>query len=172
LYSLAINNHTRINHQITAKELLVIDDGGESLGVLPLPEALRIAKEKGLDLIEIAPTATPPVGKITSYDKYRYQQEKKLKKQKSQQKDQETKEVQISVKEALNDMKNKVIRIDEFFTKGHPVQIVLVMRGREKANKDFAMRKLDEFLKMVNNYRIISDKKFGGKGIIVQIQKR
>ncbi|MBI5401366.1 translation initiation factor IF-3, partial [Candidatus Wolfebacteria bacterium] len=139
----------KINEQITALELRVVDENGENVGVLPLDAALKLAKEKGLDLIEIAPTVKPPVAKIMSFDKFRYQKEKELKKQKAAQKTGELKQVQITVKSAKNDLEVRIKKIDEFFKEGHKVEIVLKLFGREKANKDWARFKLEEFLKML-----------------------
>ena len=128
----------KVNEKITALELRVIDETGNNLGVLPLQEALKLAKEKGLDLIEIAPTAKPPVAKIMNYDKYRYQETKKLKKQRAQQKIQELKQVRISARAAEHDLKIKADKVNEFLAEGDIVEIHLIMRGREKAHKDWA----------------------------------
>ena len=76
----------RINNQITAPELRVIDDHGENLGIMPLEAALKLAAEKNVDLIEVVPNAKPPIAKAISFDKFRYQKEKELKKQKTAQK--------------------------------------------------------------------------------------
>ena len=151
---------------------MVIDEQGQSLGVMSRDEALIKAKEKALDLIEIAPSAKPPVARIISFDKYRYQQEKKLKKQKAGQKNLELKQVQISGRSALNDLQTRANQVKKFLGEGRPVNIILVMRGREKANKDWARGKLEEFLKkMIVDYKVISSIKFMGRGMQVQIFK-
>lgn len=140
---------------------------------MPRDKALTLAKEKGIDLIEIVPTAKPPVARIMSFDKYRYQQEKKEKKQRAQQRGQEMKQVQIGFSEALHDLQIKAERVNKFLDEGNQVEILLVMRGRQKAHKDFAHGKLQEFLKIINqNYKIIMEPKFGGKGIALQIAKK
>jgi len=84
--------------------LRVVDETGENLGVMPLEAALKLAMEKGLDLIEIAPMVKPPVARIISFDKFRYQKEKELKKQKATQKTSELKQIQITAKSAKNDL--------------------------------------------------------------------
>lgn len=163
----------KINEQIAALELRVIDDSGENLGTMPRDAALKLAKEKELDLIEIAPTVKPPVAKIMSFDKFRYQKEKELKKQKAAQKTSELKQVQITVKSAKNDLEVRIKKIDEFFKEGHKVEIVLKLFGREKANKDWARFKLEEFLKMIPvEYKQLSEVKFAGRGLMVQIAKK
>ena len=151
----------------------VVDEKGENLGIMPLEAALKLAKEKGLDLIEIAPAAKPPVAKIIDYDKFRYQKEKELKKQKATQKIGELKQIRISVREAHHDLEVKTKKIEGFLNEGNKVEIVLVLKGREKYLKDWARQKLEEFLKMIAvEYKIAVEPKFGGKGIIIQIAKK
>lgn len=152
---------------------MVIDEEGTSLGKLAKEEAFKIAKEKGLDLIEIAPMAKPPVARIMSFDKFRYQQEKKFKKQRAQQKGQEMKQVQISIKEALHDLQMKAERVNKFLSEGNQVEIVMVLRGREKANKDFAREKLANFIKMIDpEHKVIMEPRVGGRGIGMHIVKK
>lgn len=163
----------RINNQITAAELRVIDEAGENLGIIARDEALRMAREKGLDLIEVSPTAKPPVAKIINFDKFRYQKEKELKKQRISQKAKEMKQIQVSGRAALNDLKIKADKINEFIAEGHPVEIQMVLRGREKANRGWARAKLEEFLKMITTeHKIISQIKSGGRGFTVAVAKK
>lgn len=163
----------KINEQITAQEGRIIDETGANLGVLPLQEALKMAKDKGIDLIEISPNAKPPVMKLMSFDKYRYQEEKKLKKQKAQQKTTELKQVRISGRAAKHDLEIKAQKVNEFLEEGNPVEIHLLLRGREKANKDWAKQKLVEFLQIINpEHKIIMEIRYGGRGFIVQVTKK
>ncbi len=164
---------TRINNQITAPELRIIDDAGENLGIMPREAALKLAQEKGLDLIEIVPTAKPPVAKIINFDKFRYQKEKELKKQRSIQKANELKEIRIGARAAKNDLEIRIKKIQEFLDEEHKVGITLILRGREKYNREWAMKKLNEFLQMIPfEYKIIMEPKFGGKGLMMQISKK
>lgn len=164
----------KINHQISAPELRIIDEAGEYVGVMSLSDALKLANEKGLDLIEVAPLAKPPVGKIMSYDKYRYQEEKKLKKQRASEKTQELKQVRISGRAADHDLQIKAKKANEFLKEGHMVEIQLAMRGREKANKDWAKQKLLEFVKAMIDpeHKVIAEAKFGGRGFNMKIVKK
>lgn len=164
----------KINNQITAPELRVLDDRGNNLGVMKKDAALALAKQKGLDLIEISPNAKPPVARIMSFDKFRYQQEKKEKKQKTKQKGGELKQIQISLREARYDLQRKAEKIEDFLKEGNRVEIVLVLRGREKQNKDFARQKLNEFLAMLNPeaFRVTMEPRVGGYGIVTQIAKK
>jgi len=160
----------RINNQITAPELRVIDAEEQNLGVLKLADALKLAKEKGLDLIEISPEAKPPVGKIISFDKFRYQQDKKMKKQRATQKSSEQKQVQISIREAKNDLINKANRVNEFLAEGHRVEIALRLRGREKANRDFARKKIQEFLTIITpNHQVMGPPQTGMYGLNLMV---
>lgn len=163
----------KINEKITALELRVIGEAGENIGVLPLAEALKLAKEKGLDLIEIAATAKPPVAKIMSYDKYRYQETKKLKKQKAGQKIQELKMVRISARAAEHDLQIKAAKLNEFLSEGSIVEIQLMLRGREKANKEWARKKMLEFMKMIDpEHKVLLEPKYGGRGFNAQVVKK
>ncbi|MEK7478702.1 MAG: translation initiation factor IF-3 [Patescibacteria group bacterium] len=160
----------RINEKINVREVRAIDETGANLGVIETSEALRLAKEKGLDLVEISPMAIPPVVKIISFDKYRYQEEKKWKKQRATQKIQEMKQVQISVREAVHDLGVKAVRVNKFLGEGNKVEVLLNLRGREKAHQDLAKTKLRDFIKMVDQeHKILSDIKWTGRGFNIQI---
>lgn len=168
-----IIHHNKINNQITAAELRVIDEQGENLGIMPLDAALKLAKEKGIDLVEIAPTARPPVARIISFDKFRYQKEKEEKKQKTAQKVGQLKKIRISAREAKNDLENKIKKIKEFFEEGDKIEILLTLRGREKYNQPWARLKMDEFLRMIEGeYKFTMEPKFAGKGLVTQIIKK
>jgi len=163
----------KINNQITAPEVRVIDELDANIGVLSLADALKLAREKGLDLIEISPMAKPPVAKIISHDKFRYQQEKKEKKQRAAQKNTGMKQIQISVREAKNDLMMKAKRADEFLAEGHQVEVVMSLRGREKGNINFAKGKLAEFLPYISvENKIISPIGPGGRGLQVIVARK
>lgn len=161
----------RINNEITAPELRVIGPNGENLGVLKREEALQRAKELGFDLIEIAPTATPPVTRIISFDKFRYQQEKQEKKQRQAQKAKELKHVRISPRSAENDLRIKAKQAETFLKEGHKVEIILFLRGREKANKAWGLEKLEKFLTMIKfpHETTVPPKQGGRGGYVMQI---
>ena len=151
----------------------MIDEKEGNLGVMAREAALRLAEEKGLDLIEIAPNGKPPVAKIISFDKFRYQKEKELKKQRAGQKVSELKQIRISARAAQNDLEIKAKKVDEFLEDGNKVGINLFLKGREKYNRNWANQKLDEFLKRISvEYKVIADVKFGGKGLMIQIVKK
>ena len=165
----------KINNQITAPELRVIDDMEQNVGVMSLADALKLAKEKGLDLVEISPVAKPPVAKLIAYDKFRYQQEKKDKKQRAAQRaGSGSKQIQISIREQKNDLLMKVGRIAEFMAAGHPIEVLMQLRGREKGNMQFARGKLNEFLGMITvPYKVNSPMGPGGRGgLMIVIAKK
>lgn len=134
-------------------------------------EAVRIAQSKGLDLVEIAPSANPPVAKIISYDKFRYQKEKEEKKH-SHKTAGELKQVRITPRSAQNDMMVKAKQVEKFLQEGNKVEIVMALKGREKFNQDWAKKKFDEFISMIGTqYQITMPIKSGGKGLVIQIIK-
>lgn len=149
--------------------MLVINEEGRNLGVMKREDAFALTQEKKLDIIEISPLATPPVCRIMSFDKYRYTIEKKLKKQHAAEKNQAMKQIQVSGRTARNDLRVKARKANECMAAGHPINIVLTLRGREKGNQAWAHEKLREFLILVNPHRVIAPPKFMGRGIHVQI---
>lgn len=148
----------------------MVDEQGENLGVMPREKALEIARERGLDLIEIAALAQPPVAKIVSFDKFRYQKAKEFKKQRRAQKSPELKQIRISARAARNDLEIKARKLNEFLDEGHKVEIMLVLRGREKGMKDWARQRMKEFLTIISpDHKVIVEPKAGGRGLLMQI---
>lgn len=163
----------RVNREIQAKELRVVDEAGGNLGVVAREEAFRLAQERGLDIIEIAPQANPPVARIISFDKFRYQKEKEERKQRQAQKPKDLKHIKITPRSALNDLQLKVRQIEKFFEAGHKVEINLFLRGREKFNREWSMKKLKEFMELIQvPYAVTMPPKPGGRGFVVQIAKK
>jgi translation initiation factor IF-3 len=125
-----------------------------------------------LDLIEIAPQAQPPVARVMSFDKYRYEAEKAAKKERQAQKSHGMKRVQISVRAAEHDLLMRVHQLEKFLNEGHQVEVFVRLRGREKGNRPWAEQKLQEFLKMITvEYRLLSAPKFA-QGLSVQVIKK
>ncbi len=137
----------RINNEIRASELRVIGAQGENLGVISLPEALAAAKQAGTDLIEISPSAVPPVAKIMDYGKFEYERSKKEKVAKSKTKISETKEVQVKVGTGEHDMDLKAKKAAEWLSEGHRVRAELFLKGRYKGMEEaFLKERLERFL--------------------------
>ncbi len=137
----------RINNEIRASELRVIGAEGQNLGVLSLEDALAAAKAAALDLIEISPSAVPPVAKITDYGKFEYERSKKEKVAKAKVKTSETKEIQIKVGTGDNDMLLKAKKVAEWLSEGHRVRAELFLKGRYKGmSEEFLKGRLEKFL--------------------------
>lgn len=159
----------KVGDQIKAPKLRVIDDAEGNLGVLSLEEAKAKAQEAGLDLVLVTEKIDPPIAKIVSFDKFRYQKEKEVKKQK-QQKNPESKRVQISPREGDHDLSFKLKRLEEFLQAGSKVEIQMTLRGREKGMKDFAKEKLQEFMGRIETpHKVTQEVKPGGRGLITKI---
>jgi translation initiation factor IF-3 len=137
-------------------------------------DALAFAHpDDGIDLIEISAAANPPVARLMSYDKFRYEEEKRIKKERLTQKGAAMKVVQITAKAAHNDLMVKIKQVEKFFAQGHPVEVTMRLRGREKRNKEWAMEKLKEFLTLIPvEYKKLNEPKFLGNGPAVQIAKK
>ena len=133
-----------INEQIRDKEVRLIGEDGEQLGIVPGKEALRMAQEAELDLVKIAPTAKPPVCKIIDYGKYRYELARKEKEAKKKQKVIEIKEVRLSPNIDTNDLNTKVGAARKFLEKGDKVKVTLRFRGREMAHMFKSKYNLDD----------------------------
>lgn len=140
-----------LNENIRAAEVRCVGDDGTQYGIISRNEALRQAKEIGLDLVLIAPNAKPPVCKIMDYGKYKYQQDKKLKEAKKRQKVIEVKEIKLSVKIAQNDINYKIKHAREFLQAGKHVKFRVFLRGREMANPEAGVEVLNRVWPMVED---------------------
>jgi translation initiation factor IF-3 len=137
------------NNQIRANEVRVIDEAGKQLGVISLSEALKIAQERQIDLIQISDKAVPPVCKLMEYGKYIYWQNKK-EKESARHKGSETKIIQLTFNISPHDIETKASRAKKFLDAGDRIIVVLVLRGREKALAEFAKGKISQFLDILN----------------------
>ena len=132
-----------MNHRIRAREVRVIDDEGNQLGVMTTQDALKRAQEAGLDLLELAPTAAPPVCRIMDYSKYKYDQEKKEKEAHKKQRVIHVKEIRIGPKIGEHDYQFKFRALQDFLKRGDKVKITMMFRGREMAHVDLGRKILD-----------------------------
>ncbi|QKJ27968.1 translation initiation factor IF-3 [Aliarcobacter cibarius] len=144
-----------MNEDITAKELRCTSDDGTNHGIIPTSQALAIADEAGLDLVLIAPDATPPVAKIMDYSKFKYQQEKKKKEAKKNQKVIVVKEIKLSVKIAENDINYKVKHAIEFLEEGNHVKFRVFLKGREMSNPEAGVEVLNRVWHMIEDIAIM-----------------
>jgi translation initiation factor IF-3 len=164
----------RVNHFIKAPELRVITDDGENLGVLTLQKALNEAQTRGLDLIEISPTATPPVAKIMDYGKFQYTEKKKEKTAKSKAQTSDLKNIQVKIGTGDHDLELKAKKASEWLKEGHRVKIDLFLTGRSKyMDFKFLKERLDRIFKLVTvEYRVAEEPKKGPKGLTTIIEKK
>jgi translation initiation factor IF-3 len=166
-------DQARINNQIRSRELRVIMEDGETLGVVSSTEALAKAKEMGMDLIEISPKAKPPVAKIMDYGKYQYSTKKKAKEAKAKSHRTETKSIQIKVTTGDHDLALKARRASEWLGEGHRIKVELYLRGREKGTtKEFQQERLERVLNLISeNFKIADPYKKGPKGLMVTLER-
>jgi len=135
----------RVNLQIRVPEVHVIGPDGKQLGVMNTGDALRMARESDLDLVEVSPMASPPIAKIMDYGKYQYQKSKE-EKERPKVKEQKTKAVRVGFKTGIHDLEFIARKADEFLGEGHWVKVELTLRGREKAFPERGLEQLKRFL--------------------------
>lgn len=145
----------RINEQIRVREVRLIDDKGDQKGIVPTIEALKMAREQELDLVEVAPQANPPVCKILDYGKYRFEQEKKLRDSKKNQKQLKLKEIRMQPKIGSGDLDFKSKHVQEFLNEGNKVKVTIRFRGRELAHTELGYDVLKEVLKRLDDEYVI-----------------
>ena len=144
-----------INEQIRDKEIRLIGENGEQLGIMSAREALKIAEEAELDLVKIAPTAKPPVCKIVDYSKYKYEQLRREKEAKKKQKIVEIKEIRLTPNIDTNDLNTKMNSARKFITKGDRVKVTLRFRGREMAHMSASKHILDDFAENLSDIAVV-----------------
>lgn len=145
------DNRQRLNEQITAKELRIVGENGQQLGIMKREIALQMAEEQEKDLVEIAPQAKPPVCRIIDYGKYQYEQQKREKQQKKAQQNQQLKEVRFKWRTDTHDFNFKVRHAREFITEGSKVKASVMFRGREITHQDIGRELLERFVEAVSD---------------------
>ncbi len=144
-----------INEQVRDKEVRVIGEDGQQLGVMSSKEAMKLAREANVDLVKIAPSANPPVCKLIDYGKYRYEQARKEKEAKKKQKTVEIKEVRLSPNIDDNDLNTKCNAARKFIEKGNKVKVTLRFRGREMAHIDSTKHILSDFAEKLSDIAVM-----------------
>ncbi|MBI4477203.1 MAG: translation initiation factor IF-3 [Acidobacteria bacterium] len=140
------DDRTRVNERIRVREIRVIDDGGEQLGIMSPQQALTIARAKGLDLVEVAAGAVPPVCRIMDFGKYQYQEQKKAREARKHQKVIEIKEIKFRPKVDEHDYQFKKKHIERFIADGDKVKATIFFRGREMAHPEIGRRILNRLI--------------------------
>jgi len=161
-----------INNQIRAAQIRLIDETGKQVGIVSLSDALRRARERNLDLIQVTEKVEPPVCKIMEYGKYLYSLQKK---DKGIKKSSETKGIRLSFNISLHDLETRANLTEKFLKKGNRVRIEMILRGREKGLLDFAKGKINQFLEILEKkipIKIEVGLKGGPKGFTMVITKK
>ena len=162
-----------INGQIRDKEIRVIGENGDQLGIMSPKEAMKLAQEADLDLVKIAPKAQPPVCKIMDYGKFRYEQTRREKEAKKKQRVIEIKEVRLSPNIDNNDLNTKANMARKFLTKGDQVKVTLRFRGRELAHVDNGKAILNSFAEMLSDVAVVDKPaKFEGRSMIMFLAEK
>lgn len=166
------------NGQIKSDYVFLIGDDGEKVGKIETEKALSIAQELDQDLVEVNPTANPPIAKIMDYGQFKYESEKKAHKQRQQQKKVETKEIRLSVRISKHDFEFRLEQAKKFLQKGNKLKIDLILKGREKAHPEKAVETIKEFvaeLDAVDDFNLVREQdltKQGGRFNILLVNKK
>ena len=157
-----------INEQIRDKEIRLIGENGEQLGIMSAREAMKLAEEAELDLVKIAPTAKPPVCKIIDYGKYRYELARKEKEARKKQKTVDVKELRLSPSIDTHDVQVKVKKANEFLKDGDKVKISIRFRGREIGHSKVGMQIMEDFAKATEEFGTVDKQpKMEGKSLVM-----
>ncbi|MDO4871003.1 MAG: translation initiation factor IF-3 [Candidatus Saccharibacteria bacterium] len=162
-----------MNQEIRSKNLRVIGVNGEQLGVLTIQEAMKLAKEAGVDLVEISPNTDPPVAKIIDWGKYQYQKMKKQQKNRKNAKASELKQMRFGLKISDNDLQIKLKKTIQFLEKGHKVRLLIVFRGREMAHKELGQEMVEKIMNIIGDRAIIDQKpQLNGRNLSLSIRSK
>lgn len=170
----SIISELMINEQIRDREIRLIGEDGEQLGIMSARDAMKLAREVNLDLVKIAPTAKPPVCKIIDYGKYRYEQARREKEARKKQKTIEVKEIRLSPNIDTNDLNTKVNQARKFVSGGNKVKVAVRFRGRELAHTAVGKTILEDFAQKLSDIAVIDKPaKLEGKSMVMfLVEKR
>ncbi|HOK62920.1 MAG TPA: translation initiation factor IF-3 [Soehngenia sp.] len=168
LWRCRIIKELQINEEIREKEVRLIDVDGTQLGIVPIKKALEIANERRLDLVNVAPTANPPVCRILDYGKYKYELTKKEKEARKNQKIINVKEIRLTPNIEEHDLQVKANRAIEFLKDGDKVKVSVRFKGREMGHTEMGEEVLKDFLKLVDEYgKVEKEAKMEGRNLVV-----
>lgn len=168
-----INQSIRINGAIRANELRVIGQSGEQLGIMSRSDALKMAEEAGLDLVEISPNANPPVVKIVDWGKYQYQKMKEAQKNRRSNKQGELKQMRFGMKIGQGDLEIKLRKVREFLAEGNKVRIQVFFRGRENAHREMGYDMIKKIAELLENDAVLEhEPQMAGRNLSVVIRSK
>ena len=147
--AIATANEHRINDRIRAREVRLISQDGQQVGIVPLPDALRMAQESDLDLVEVAPLATPPVCRIMDFRKWQYEEKQRAKESRRKASNVSVKEMKYRPKIGIGDFDTKTRKVAEFLSEGHKVKVTIMFRGREVFHPELGAKILDQIAEQV-----------------------
>jgi translation initiation factor IF-3 len=157
-----------INEKVKSREVRLIDDEGKQFGVIPTFDALKLAKERGLDLVEVSPKTVPPVCKIMDYGKYKYQVAKKLQEAKKKQTVIQLKEMKLGLKIEEHDLMFKIKHVRSFLEEGCKVKIVIMFKGREVLHVNMGEKLAQKIIEAIKDVGELEQKpKFDGRNIVM-----
>ncbi|OGF65211.1 MAG: translation initiation factor IF-3 [Candidatus Fischerbacteria bacterium RBG_13_37_8] len=161
-----MQKNLRTNERIRAKEVRLIDDEGKQIGIINKFQALQMAREKELDLVEVAPQLNPPVCKIMDYGKWLYQQNKKMQQAKKKHKTIQIKEIKFRPRISEHDYQFKKRHIEDFLKDGHKVKVMVLFKGRERAYSELGRKIVDRLIEeLADNVTVETSPKFEGSSI-------
>ena len=167
------NQKIRTNEQIRAAELRVIGESGEQLGIMSRQEALKLAEDANLDLVEISPNADPPVAKIVDWGKYQYQKMKEAQKNRRSSKQSELKQMRFGLKIGQGDLEIKLRKVRQFLEEGHKVRIQIFYRGREMAHKELGFEMIQKIGTMLEEEAVFEHQpQMAGRNLSVVVRKK
>lgn len=168
-----ISNSIRINGEIRAKELRVIGTEGQQLGIMSRAEALAVAEEAGVDLVEISPSADPPVAKVVDWGKFQYQKMKEQQKNRRSNKSSDLKQMRFGLKIGANDLEIKLRKIRSFLADGHKVKILIFFRGREMAHRELGYELIDRVVNLLGDEAILEQKpQMAGRNLSIVVRSK
>lgn len=168
-----ISQDQRVNEAIRVREVRLVSQDGEQLGIVPTHEALRIARERGLDLVEVAAQAKPPVCRLMDYSRWKYEQAKRAKEARKKQKVQDVKEIKMRPTIDDHDFDVKARACERFLTDGDKVKATIMFRGREMAHLDIGQRVLERLLERVKDLCVVErPPKIEGRNMIMVLSPR
>lgn len=163
---MSIAKNIRINQYIRSAEVRLIDADGKQLGIVPVKEALAVARERDLDLVEVAPNAKPPVCKIMDFGKYKYQ----ISKKQSAKKAQDLKEIKLRPRIDKADLERKVRSMKKFLDEGHKTKVTMFFRGRERGRPELGLQVFERLIEMLEGkYNILNEPRFMGNSITMVV---
>jgi len=161
--------HYRLNYQIASQQLRLLDENGKQIGVVTKIEALQRAKELGIDVVEIAPNAKPPVAKLIDFKKFKYQEAKKERESRKSQKNVGVKEVRLRPFIGVHDFETRKTQAQEFLNDGNQLKIVVFFRGREITRKEFGFDVMKRFISGLESVRTVREPHMEGRTLVSMV---